>query len=174
MREMIRRPWIWLFSAILAAGEPAAGQTVLTVGDAIGRARTQNPDAGATAAAERAAAARVTQARAAYRPRVDAIESWQRGNQPVFVFGSLLAQRRFTAAGFALPALNQPDALDNFRAAVTVEQSLFDGASRARVTAAGIGLEIAAADRAIVDRDLAATVTESYGRVLVAAAAGQS
>lgn len=171
---MIRRPWIWLVFAIFAAGEPAAGQTSLTLGEAIARARAQNPDAGGTAAAERAAAARVTQARAAYLPRVDAIESWQRGNQPVFVFGSRLAQRRFTAAGFALPALNQPDALDNFRAAVTVEQSVFDGTSRAKVTAAGIGLELAAADRATVDRDLAANVTESYGRVLVAMAAGQS
>lgn len=171
---MIRRPWIWLFLAVFAAGDPAAAQTVLTVGDAIARARAQNPDAGATAAAERAAAARVTQARAAYLPRVDAVESWQRGNQPVLVFGSLLAQRRFTADDFALPALNQPDAIDNFRAAVTVEQPVFDGTSRAKVTAAGIGLELAAADRATVDRDLAASVTDGYGRVLVAAAARQS
>src|SRR5688572_783251 len=113
---MIRRRWIWLFSAVLAAGEPAAAQTPLTLGDAIARARAQNPDAGGTAEAERAAAMQVTQARAGYLPRVDAVESWQRGNQPVFVFGSLLAQRRFTAADFALPALNHPDALDNFRA----------------------------------------------------------
>jgi murein DD-endopeptidase len=32
---------------------------------------------------------------------VDVAESWQRGNNPVFVFGSLLAQRQFTAADFA-------------------------------------------------------------------------
>jgi hypothetical protein len=36
-------------------------------------------------------------------------ETVQRGNRPVFVFGSLLSQRRFTAANFALPALNHPD-----------------------------------------------------------------
>ena len=45
---------------------------------------------------------------------MDASETWQRGNQPVFVFGSLLNQRRFTAADFALDALNHPDAIDNF------------------------------------------------------------
>jgi hypothetical protein len=67
------------------------------------------------------------QARAGYWPKVDVAESWQRGNQPVFVFSSLLAQRQFTAADFALGALNHPDALDNFRLSVMVEQSLFDG-----------------------------------------------
>ena len=168
---MIRRPSIWLFWAVFALAGPAAAQTPLSLGGAIARARAQNPDAGSTATAERAAAERVTQARAGYLPRVDAVESWQRGNQPVFVFGSLLAQGRFAAADFALPALNEPDALDNFRAALTVEQSLFDGATRASVTAAGIGLEMAAARRAMVDHDLAAGVTSAYGRVLVAAAA---
>ena len=171
---MIRRPSIWLFCAVVACAGPAAAQTPLTLEGAIARARAQNPDAGGTAAAERAAGARVTQARAGYLPRVDVTESWQRGNQPVFVFGSLLAQRRFTAADFALPALNRPDALDNFRAAVTVEQPVFNGATRASVTAAGIGLEMAAAARAAVDRDLAASVTSAYGRVLVAAAAVRS
>ena len=86
-------------------------------------------------------------------------ESWQRGNQPVFVFSSLLAQRQFTAADFALGALNHPDAVDNFRSAVTVEQSLFDGTTRASVAAAGIGHEMATASRTMVDHELAASVT---------------
>ena len=105
---------------------------------------------------------------------MDVAESWQRGNQPVFVFSSLLAQRQFTAADFALGALNHPDALDNFRSAVMVEQSLFDGATRANVAAAGIGHDMATASRTMVDHDLAASVTDAYGRVLVAAAARQS
>jgi outer membrane protein TolC len=153
---------------------PAAAQAPLTLSEAIARARAQNPDAGSSAAAEREAAARVTQARAGYLPRVDATESWQRGNQPVFVFGSLLSQRRFTAADFALGALNHPSAVDNFRASVMAEQSLFDGGTRANVAAAGLGHEIAAARRLVVDHDLAAGVTNAYGRVLTAAAARQS
>ena len=127
-----------------------------------------------TAAAEREAAQRVSQARAGYWPKVDVAESWQRGNQPVFVFSSLLAQRQFTAADFALDALNHPDAVNNFRTGVMVEQSLFDGATKANVTAAGLGHDIATASRTMVDHDLAASVTEAYGRVLVAAAASQS
>src|SRR5580765_2266120 len=128
-KEMIRRPAMYLLVAALGLAPPATAQTPLTLTEAIGRARAQNPDAGSAAAAEREAAERVTQARAGYWPRVDVAESWQRGNQPVFVFSSLLAQRQFTAADFALGALNYPDALDNFRTAVMVEQSLFDGAT---------------------------------------------
>src|SRR3989338_192697 len=133
VKEMIRPPTVYLLVAALGLAVPAAAQTTLTLAEAIARARSQNPDAGSAAAAEREAAERITQARAGHLPRVDVVESWQRGNQPVFVFGSLLAQRQFTAADFALGALNHPDALDNFRSAVIVEQSLFDGATRANV-----------------------------------------
>jgi outer membrane protein len=92
----------------------------------------------------------------------------------VFVFSSLLAQRQFTADDFALGALNHPDALDNFRSALMVEQSLFDRATGANVAAAGISREMAATRRTMVDHDLAAGVTTAYGRVLVSAAAAQS
>ena len=174
MIDLKRRSATWLLVAALGLAAPAAAQTPLTLTAAIARARAQNPDAGSSAAAEREAGQRVTQARAGYLPKVDVVESWQRSNQPVFVFSSLLAQRQFTAADFALGALNQPEAVDNFRAAVMIEQALFDGATSANVTAAGIGLEMATAGRMAVDHDLAASVTSAYGRVLVAAAAGQS
>ena len=94
--------------------------------EAIARTKAHNPDAGSAAAAEREAAERVTQVRGGYFPKVDVAESWQRGNHPVFVFSSLLAQRQFTATDFALDALNHPVATDNFRTAFSVEQSLFD------------------------------------------------
>jgi outer membrane protein TolC len=171
---MIRRPAIYLLVATMGLAAPAAAQTPLSLADAIARARAQNPDARSTAAAAREAAQRVTQARSGYLPKVDVAESWQRGNQPVFVFSSLLAQRQFTAADFALGALNHPHAVDNFRSAVMIEQSLFDGATRANVAAAGIGRDMAATNRTMVDHDLAASVTTAYGRVLVAAAASQS
>ena len=90
------------------------------------------------------------------------------------VFGSLLAQRRFTAADFALDALNHPDAIDNFRSAVAVEQLVFDVATRASVTAAHIGHEVATATGRMVGHDLAVRVTDAYGRVLVAAGVRRS
>jgi outer membrane protein len=174
VKEMIRRPATYLLLAALGLAAPAVAQTPLSLTEAIARARAQNPDAGSAAAAEREAAQRITQARAGYWPKVDVVESWQRGNQPVFVFSSLLAQRQFTAADFGLVALNHPDALDNFRSGVIVEQSLFDGVTRASVAAAGLSHDVATANRLMVDHDLAASVTAAYGRVLVAAAASQS
>ena len=171
---MRRQSAVCVFLALLGLVTPAAAQAPLTLAEAIARARARNPDAGSSAAAEREAAERVAQARAGYWPRVDVAESWQRGNQPVFVFGLLLAQGRFEAQNFALAALNHPDAVDNFRSAVSVEQTLFDGTTRAQVTAAGIGHEVAAASRLLVDHDLALSVTEAYGRVLVASSARRS
>ena len=159
---------------MLAAVVPAAAQSALSLDEAIRRAKTQNPDARAAVVAEREAAERVTQARAARLPRVDAFESWQRGNNPAFVFSSLLAQRQISAASFGLDALNHPSAADNFRAAVAIEQSLFNRATSADVRAAAIGRDMAAANKDLVDQDLTAAVTAAFGRVLVAAATVRS
>lgn len=151
---------------------PAAGQTRLTLADAMARARAESPAARAAAAAAHAAAWRVPQARAGYLPRVDAIEAWQRGNHPVFVFGSLLAQRRFTAARFAIDALNHPDPVDNFRTALTVEQAIWDGGlARLGVERARLGREAAELDRERSGQALALAAAEAYTNVLAADAA---
>ena len=161
-----------LFVAVLMT-LPASAQS-LSLSEAIERAKAGNPDVRAAAAAEREAAERVTEARGGHLPKVDVSESWQRGNNPAFVFGSLLAQRRFTASDFALDALNHPDATDNFRAALSVEQSLFDRSVSANLRAASIGRDMAATGRQLVDQDLTSAVTEVYGRVLIAAATARS
>ena len=132
---MIRR--LWIPALLLAASTATAwAQPRLTLADAIARAQTRNLDARSAELAQRQAALRLTQARAGYLPTVDLTESWQRGNQPVFVFSSLLAQRQFAASNFAIDVLNRPEALGNFRTAATLEQGLFDPATRAGVRAA--------------------------------------
>ncbi len=163
-----------LLFATLSVALPAFAQSPLSLWDAIARAKARNPDAGSAAAAEREAAERVTQVRGGYFPRVDVAESWQRGNHPAFVFGSLLAQRQFTAADFALDALNHPAATNNFRSAFSVEQSLFDRTTSANVRAASIGRDMAATGKQLVDQDLTSAVTEAFGRVLIAAATVRS
>ena len=124
--------------------------------------------------AERLAAARLTQARAGYLPSVDVTESWQRGNQPVFVFSSLLAQRQFAASNFAIDALNRPDAVNNLRLGLTIDQAVFDPSTRAGVRAATLGRDVATTSRAVVAQDLALAVTGAYGAVLAADAAGRA
>ena len=149
-------------------------QAPLTLPEAITRAQAANPDARAAEVAERLAAARLTQARAGYLPSVDVTESWQRGNQPVFVFSSLLAQRQFAASNFAIDALNRPDAVNNIRLGVTIDQAVFDPSTRAGVRAATLGRELASTSRAVVAQDLALAVTGAYGAVLAADAAGRA
>jgi len=160
--------------AALFAALPASAQEPLSLSEAIARARARNPDAGSAAAAEREAAEHVTQVRGGFLPRVDFVESWQRGNHPAFVFSSLLAQRQFAPADFGFDALNHPAATDNFRAAFSVEQPLFDRTTAANIRAASIGRDMAATGKRLVDHDLTAAVTEAFGRVLIAAATARS
>jgi outer membrane protein TolC len=149
-------------------------QAPLALPEAIARAQAANPDARAAEVAERLAAARLTQARAGYLPSVDVTESWQRGNQPVFVFSSLLAQRQFAASNFAIDALNRPEAVNNLRLGLTIDQAVFDPSTRAGVRAATLGRELATTSRGVVAQDLALAVTGAYGAVLAADAAGRA
>ena len=172
---MIRTSRTSVIAAVLGAGlvlgGTATAQTPLTLDEAIARATAGNPDARIAAIVASEAASRVDQARAGYLPRVDASETWQRGNQPVFVFGSLLAQRQFTAANFAIDALNRPDAVDNLRLGVSAEQSVWDGgATRARVQAARLGVELARVGQVGARQGLAMAATQAYGGVLQAEA----
>ena len=164
---MLRSLALLVALAALVPPASAAAQVRLTLADAITRARSGSTDARAAAAAEREAAQRVPQARAGYFPRVDFTESWQRGDQPVFAFGSLLNQRRFSAADFAGDRLNHPEAITNWRTGLVVEQLVFDGGmTRAGVRSAELGRDAAGLMRAQTGRDLAVSVTEAYGGVL--------
>ncbi|MFN7977302.1 MAG: TolC family protein [Vicinamibacterales bacterium] len=162
-----------LFSilALLIAATGVRAQTPLPLADAITRAQARNLDARAAESAERQASARLGQARAGYLPSVDLTESWQRGTLPVFVFSSLLAQRQFTAANFAIDALNHPDAVNNLRVGVSIDQAVFDPSTRAAVRQASLGLDVAGTMRTVVAQDLAVGVTQAYGAVLAAEAA---
>jgi outer membrane protein TolC len=131
------------------------------------RAQVDTSDARALASAIDEADARIQQAQSGFWPRVDVTETVQRGNQPVFVFGSLLSQRRFTAADFAVPALNQPDPVTNTRTAVALEQPVFDaGLTRLGVQAANLDREMATAARNTAAQDLAFRAAQAFVRVL--------
>ena len=98
----------------------------LTLRDAVEQTLARNPAIVAAEARTRAAEAREAEARAARLPRIDVTEAVTRGNHPVFVFGSLLEQGEFAARHFDPAFLNAPDALTNFRAALTARVAIFD------------------------------------------------
>jgi outer membrane protein TolC len=150
----------------LAMGGALHAQTPLTLDEAMARARAQHPSARAAAARERAARHQVAEARGRYLPRVDISEAWQRGSQPVFVFSSLLAQRRFAAENFAIRALNHPEAVNNTRTLVAVEQMVFDGGlTRLAVRGAGLSADLAEAAATSTAQQLAFEAAEAYAGV---------
>jgi outer membrane protein TolC len=176
LRMHVRRSALLAWLAVLAVlPVTSAAQTRLTLDEAMVRARSDTPEARALAAASGEADARVRVARSGFFPRIDVSETVQRGNQPVFVFSSLLSQRRFTEANFAIPALNDPAPITNTRTAVALQQPVFDaGLTRLAVQAARLGREMATVERERAGQDLAVRAAEAYVRVLQLEAANRA
>jgi outer membrane protein TolC len=152
---------------LLSLPGAAAAQTPLTLEDAIARAQRDTADARALTSTVGEAEARIQGARSGFWPRLDVTETVQRGNQPVFVFGSLLSQRRFAAANFAIPALNNPDPITNTRTAVSVEQSVFNGGlTRLAAQAAELNRDMAVVNRDASRLDLGFHAAQVFVRVL--------
>lgn len=163
--------YLWIGAVLLSLPAAASAQSPLTLREAIDLALERHPSVQASSAGVAAAAARVREARASWLPRVDVVEGWQRGNQPVFVFGSLLSQQRFAEANFAIDTLNRPDAVTNHHAAVIVEQTVFDGwRTAASVTAARLSRQIAEQDTRRARLDVVRETIAAFGRALSAAA----
>lgn len=166
-RRVERRAASVLCGALLLTAAPAFAQTSLTLEDAIRRAQDATSDARAMATAVDEADARIRRAQSGFWPRIDVTETIQRGNQPVFVFGSLLSQRRFTAANFAIAALNEPEPLTNTRTAFAIEQSVFDaGLTRLGVQAATLERDRAEATRDAAQQDRGFRAAQAFVRVL--------
>lgn len=127
----------------------------LTLPLAVELALKTNPLMRATASGREIADAQVQQARASRLPQVQLSETVTSGNNPVFVFGSLLEQGRFTQQNFNLPLLNNPDPLTNFRFGITVKAPLFDQwQSATRIKRAQLGQQQASAQTSQVEQQV--------------------
>ncbi len=146
-----------------------AAQELLTLDAAIQAALAQNASLRATQAAAAEATAHASEARAGWYPRISVTESWQRSDQPVYVFSSLLASRQFSASNFAIEALNHPDATSFFQTSFGIQQVVFDGGrQRSAADSATLRQEIANHSVDEAAASLALAVTQAFGRVLVA------
>jgi outer membrane protein TolC len=113
------------------------------------------------------AQARIRRAQSGFWPRVDLTETVQRGNQPVYVFSSLLSQRRFTAEHFAIPSLNHPDPITNTRTTLAFEQPVYNGGlTRLGAQAATLERDMATAARDTARQDLGFRAAQAFVRVL--------
>ena len=155
--------------AVLFGATAAFAETPLSLEDAVRLALRNHPSIEAGRERYEAAQSRVEEARSGYYPSVSYSESFQRSNNPIYVFGSLLTQHQFTESNFLLGPLNQPSALNNFQSRLTADQVIFDaGGRKAQVHSAEFGAQIRAEDERRVRMELLAKVAAAYfGAVLV-------
>jgi len=166
MQNRYRSAVLTVLAAALVAGfVPLRAQEALSLSQAVQRALEHNPDLAVDAPGQNAARQEARAGKAGYLPRVDLALDYTGGNNPVYAFGTLLNQRGFTEADFALTALNNPDPIDNFQTRVTAQQTIWDfGRTRERVEQAQAGVELA--DRGHEDhvrRTILAVIQAYYG-----------
>src|SRR5690242_12580083 len=103
----------WLLLAVLGLSGLlyAAGDGDLTA--IVDSAVRHNPGLKSAEAQLEAARSGWREAQAQRLPMLSARSQWTRGDNPVYVFGSLLEQGRFGANNFAIDSLNHPSDLSN-------------------------------------------------------------
>ncbi len=170
--HMLRNQMYWTITALFVLFSfPLAAQDRLTLSEAATRALTQNPDLAIDVPGQEAARLDFKAAKAGYLPRLDFEQSYLAGNNPVFVFGTLLNQRKFTADNFALEQLNSPSPVDNLQTRATVQQTIWDfGRTRARRDQADLGIKIADQSFEEHKRQVLLEVFSSYHAVSLARA----
>jgi len=158
------------FLTILAlAGPRLLAQEALTLREAVDLALHSNPLVAASDAGEREAEARIHQAHSGFLPQLQFSENLQRGNNPVFVFSSLLSQHQFSDANFAIGSLNRPDAMNNYQSQLRVEQVVFDARQTSRsVEAARFTRQMAGEDTRRSRSDITLNVLRAYFGVTLA------
>ncbi len=147
---------------------PAFAQDPLSLPEAVQMALQGHPSVEATEAKVNAAATKIKQANSGYMPRLNYQESVTRGNNPVYVFGSLLTQRQFGMENFAIDKLNKPDFLNNFQSQLILDQTIFDaGQTKNRKRSAKLGKAMAEEQlRATRMRVIANVIRAYYGSVV--------
>ncbi|TKB82562.1 MAG: TolC family protein [Nitrospira sp.] len=149
----------------------AYAEQILTLQAALSLAQQRSPVLKASRQDLRASDAQRAIAGGAYLPKVDVTETFTNTNNPAQAFGLLLNQGRFTAADFNTTTLNRPGSTENYRAAVTLTQPVYNGGrERLGVQMAEIGQAATAENLSHVQQRVLFTVTKAYYDLVMAKA----
>lgn len=152
-----------LLTPFVAAQEP------LTLARAVSIALEKNPIRKMAMADVQIANAGTSQAKSAFMPHAGFTETATLGNDPVYAFGTKLRQGRFTAADFALSALNYPNSISNFSSRFGGQWNVFDTfASTYQLRRARAMQEAAERQLTRTDQELLFKVVDSYYSLLFA------
>ena len=147
----------------------AFAQTKLTLEQAVTAALEKNPAHKAAVFETQAAGIDIKLARSALFPQIKLSEAYERGNDPVFVFGGRLRQERFAASDFALNRLNTPTPFGNFATRFSGGWQLFDsGVSWLRLRQAKRMDDVAQRKLQRADQELVMRVVNAYAGLLLA------
>ena len=135
MKNFCEKPFLLSFSLLLmlvftqlpcgAAADMT--KNALDISGAVAVALANNPKIQAGLQEVAAATSQVVQARSGFFPQVDISETYNRTTSPLWAFGTKLNQSRISAADFVPNRLNDPDAIDNFKTALSLSWRLYDG-----------------------------------------------
>jgi outer membrane protein len=145
-----------------------AQSSVLSLRQAVEIALEKNPVRKAAQADRRVSSSEIKQAKAGFLPAINFAESFTRGNDPVYVFGTKLRQRRFTLADFSLNRLNTPTPLNNFSSRFEGQWTLFNsGKNQLALSRAKLVEDVAEQRLERTDQELIAHVINSYLALLL-------
>lgn len=151
--------------AFLALFGVAQVQASWTLESTIAYALEHNPDIQIASESIEAAASKIEQARAAYRPQVNLESSYTRTNLPLHAFGSILNQGVFD---FGLD-FNDPGEVDNLNVTGSVGLSLYEGgARRARLEAAKSALTASEHQTEAIHQQITFAVIQSWNQIIQA------
>lgn len=158
--------------ACAGASATAAPQvSIFKLSNAVAAALEYNPSVRSARLGVDLAETHAHQAQAARFPSVRLSETIAQGNNPVFVFGSLLEQSRFGPDNFSLQALNNPKSITNVRTSISADFQLFDGMKTlARIEQSRIGRERAVIQQTRAEQQVRFEVIRDYFGVLLAEA----
>lgn len=157
------------FIALLVKGAAGQAPDGLGLSQAVTAALENHPMVKGARLGIDQAVNRIAEARAERSPKISVSEIVTRGNNPVFVFGSLLEQGEFASNNFALPTLNNPASLTNFRTALSAELPVFDGRkASARVAQAKIGKDAALLQNQGAEQQVRFEVVRNYFGLVLA------
>lgn len=159
-----------LMTLILSLLAAAASAQEFSFQDAVREMLGENPRLAQTRLQSDASRSQVGEVKAAYWPQLDFVQSWAYSNNPVYAFGTLLNQQRFSAADFSLDAINHPNPLSDVSSQLQVSWLLFDfGKRESRIDAAESGYRISTLQQESTRLSLLQELVRRYYAVSLAA-----
>jgi outer membrane protein TolC len=141
----------------------------LSLRDAIAISLEENPQKKVELADAQLAQAKARLARTSLLPNLYFNENVNRGNDPVYVFGTRLRQQQFSQADFALNSLNRPTPVNNFTTRFSGSWTIFDSwHTELEIHRADLLAKSASASSTRSDQEVVRNTVQAYEAVLFA------